>query len=268
MWQVETVQADFFCLSCTLLLLELHHRPRQGTKCTSACASCSTQCTPESFLSCAESLALSLKAPHEAQGWFLVFFISQNKCIHWQWKNWAHLCLIACFQIMTASHMPGKSYFCSHMEDWFDKLIWLENTLFPTMPLAHPTTTSSNQLLPFPSPSYPLVSQAVGPGDSKWPWSLLPLVAQPAVPAGGASRELPSRRRDQCLQVADQYLCMAEQSISALFFRAWIKPLNSEGKIPCLCTQQACQDAQGEEKCQSPHRTRKALGQQYSGMYP
>lgn len=129
---------------------------------------------------------------------------------------------MSCFQIMGASHMPGKSLFCSYMEAWFDKAIWLGNTLFLTMPPAHPTTTSSgsSQLLLFPGPVYHLVLQAVGPGDSKWPWSLLLAAAQPAVPAGGAGRELQPRRRDQYLQVADQYLPMADQSTSAPFFRA------------------------------------------------
>lgn len=138
---MKTVQAGIFCLSCSFLLLEPHHRPRQGTKCTSACVSYSTQCTPESFLSCAKSLALSLNAPYEEQGWFLVFVIPQKKCFHCQWKKWAYLCLVACFQTMATSHMPGKSFFCSHMEDWLDELIWLENSLFPTMPPAHPATT-------------------------------------------------------------------------------------------------------------------------------
>lgn len=129
-----------------------NHRPRQATKCTSACASYSTQCTPESFLSCAKSLALSLKAPHVEQGWFLVFSIPQNKCFQCQWKYRAHLCLVARFQIMAASHMSGKSFFAvtwkAGLTNWFGwKTLSFPPCPQPTLPSPPVVAVSC-----FPSP--------------------------------------------------------------------------------------------------------------------
>lgn len=157
-------------------------------------------------------------------------------------------------------HAWQKLFLQSH-----GKLVWqtdlVENTLFLTMSPAHPTTTSSgsSQLLPFPGPLYRLVIQAVGPGESKWPWSLLLPVAQPAVPAAGAGKELQSRR-DQYLQVADQYLHVADQSTSAPFFRARIKLFEVRGWDSMSLHPESMPRSLGRRKMVEPTQSKEVFG--------
>lgn len=78
-----------------------------------------------------------------------------------------------CFQIMATSHMPGKSLFCSYMEGWFDKLIWLGILFSSPCPQPTPPPPPVAAVSCFPSLvhyatwSYRLLGQgrASGPGS-------------------------------------------------------------------------------------------------------
>lgn len=166
------MQADFFYLLCSFLLLESHHRSRQGTEWISAWVSYSMPCAPTSFLSCAESLALGFRHLIRSKGGVLFCFFLQNKCFIASEKI---VLICACLLIPKPSLLPRTCWhriFCSHRGSWLEEPIWLENT-----PLFFPSV--SCQLLPFPGPMYHLVIQALGAGE--WPWSLLIPMARPAV---------------------------------------------------------------------------------------
>lgn len=107
----------------------------------------------------------------------------------------------------------------------------------------------SCQLLPFPGLMYHLVIQALGARE--WPWSLLIPMARPAV------QELRNLSQGGEISIS-RWQIRAPQLLP---YGHQLSSLKLEGKNPCLCTQKACQGAQGEAKWLSPPRTRKALGQ-------
>lgn len=178
MWQAQTMQADFFFyLLCSFGLLESHHKSRQGTNWISTWASYSTPSAPASFLSSAESLALSFRHLIRSRGDFLFCFFPQIS---------ASLPVKELGSSVPGCLFPNLHCCLAHAAQAFlqsrGKLVWETHLAGKYSP--PPPRVSCQQLL-FPGPgttwSYRLLEQerAVAPGCL-----LLPL-AWPAVPAVG-----------------------------------------------------------------------------------
>lgn len=209
------MEADFFCLLCSFLLLESHHKLRQGTKWISAWASSSMLCAPASFLSYAESLALSFRHLIRSKGGFLFCFFPKisaslpvkelgSSVPGFLFPN-LHCCL---------AH-AGTSFFAVTWEAGLrNRFGWKILHFFPPV-LA---VSCFPSLVQHTTWSYRLLEQesASGPGASFFLWHGQLCLLQELT-------ELPSRRRDQYLQMADQYLQRADQSTSAPSLGALIK---------------------------------------------
>lgn len=247
MWQVQSMQAGFFCLLCWALLLQSHHKSRQVTERISAWASYSMPWSPASCLSCAGSLALSFRHFTRSKGGFLVWFFPQISAS--LWKNWAHLCLAAGSQTFAAtSHMLAVGFLQSH-----GNLVWgtkMENTwagkyfLSSPLPTPPPLRARCHCLLPFPWPSIP-------PGHTG-SWSRREPVVQEPPSSRGTTSCACCRSWLNCSQeeisISKWEIAIFRWHIRAPSLGAQLSPSKLEGKNPSPCTKKARQRVQGEEK--------------------